>query len=64
MDGEANRIDPDKWQPLIMSFQKFFGLERKQLHESTLVKISESLYRTRDVETARAATRTDASEPA
>ncbi|HYM34929.1 MAG TPA: flavin reductase family protein, partial [Steroidobacteraceae bacterium] len=25
--GEKNRIDPDKWRPLIMSFQKFYGLE-------------------------------------
>ena len=23
MDGERNRIDPDKWRPLIMSFQQF-----------------------------------------
>lgn len=55
MDGQPNRIDPDKWQPLIMSFQKFYGLERKQLHESMLGTIAESLYRTRDVDTARAA---------
>ncbi len=56
VDGEPNRIDPDKWRPLIMSFQKFYGLERKQLHESTLGKIAESLYRTLDVDTARVAT--------
>ena len=55
VDGEPNKIDPDKWRPLIMSFQKFYGLGRQQLHESTLGKISESLYRTRDVDTARAA---------
>lgn len=53
MDGETNRIDPDKWRPLIMSFQKFYGLEPYQLHESTLAQISESLYRTADVERAR-----------
>ena len=57
MDGEPNRIDPDKWRPLIMSFQKFYGLEGKQLHESTLGKIAESLYRTPDVDTARVASR-------
>src|SRR5262249_5718461 len=26
MDGHADRIDPDKWRPLIMSFQQFYGL--------------------------------------
>ena len=60
VDGEPNRIDPDKWRPLIMSFQKFYGLERKQLHESTLGKIAESLYRTRDVDTARSRRSTSA----
>ena len=54
MRGEVNRIDPDKWRPLIMSFQKFYGLEPHQLHESTLAQISESLYRTPDIERARA----------
>ena len=26
MEGQPNRIDPDKWRPLIMSFQQFYGL--------------------------------------
>ena len=39
--GEPDRIDPDKWRPLIMSFQNFYGL-RSQLHESTLAKVPES----------------------
>jgi len=26
LDGYRNRIDPDKWRPLIMSFQQFYGL--------------------------------------
>ncbi|SCO42558.1 uncharacterized protein FFNC_08590 [Fusarium fujikuroi] len=26
MEGYANRIDPDRWRPLIMSFQEFYGL--------------------------------------
>ena len=30
MDGHADRIDPDKWSPLIMSFQKFYGLTPHQ----------------------------------
>lgn len=26
MDNETTRIDPDKWRPLILSFQEFYGL--------------------------------------
>lgn len=44
MQGESNRIDPAKWRPLIMSFQQFYGLG-PQLHESTLARIPESMYR-------------------
>ena len=44
MDGVENRIDPDKWRPLIMSFQKFYGLG-PQLLESTLATIPEEMYR-------------------
>lgn len=52
MDGELNRIDPDKWRPLIMSFQEFYGLGPK-LQSSTLGQIPESLYRSPDVDRAR-----------
>jgi flavin reductase (DIM6/NTAB) family NADH-FMN oxidoreductase RutF len=52
MAGEANRIDPDKWRPLIMSFQQFYGLG-PQVHASTLAEIPESLYRSPDVDRAR-----------
>ncbi|HEV2163064.1 MAG TPA: flavin reductase family protein [Stellaceae bacterium] len=45
VDGEPNRVDPDKWRPLIMSFQKFYGLTPDQLHPSTLAEIPEALYR-------------------
>ena len=45
MDGDSNRIDPDKWRPLIMSFQHFYGLTPGRLSESTLARIPESLYR-------------------
>ena len=55
MDGHANRIDPDKWRPLIMSFQKFYGLEPAQTHGSTLASIPEALYRSPDVDRARVA---------
>jgi flavin reductase (DIM6/NTAB) family NADH-FMN oxidoreductase RutF len=44
MAEAENRIDPDKWRPLIMSFQKFYGLG-PQLHESTLATIPEEMYR-------------------
>ncbi len=52
VDGEPNRIDPDKWRPLIMSFQKFYGLAPGQIHESTLAKIPEALYRSPDIDRA------------
>jgi flavin reductase (DIM6/NTAB) family NADH-FMN oxidoreductase RutF len=52
---DPNRIDSDKWRPLIMSFQKFYGLAPQQLHESTLAKIPESLYRSPDVDKGRVA---------
>lgn len=44
MEGHANRIDPDKWSPLIMNFQKFYGLGG-QVHPSRLAEIPESAYR-------------------
>jgi flavin reductase (DIM6/NTAB) family NADH-FMN oxidoreductase RutF len=53
MAGEPNRIDPEKWRPLIMSFQQFYGLG-PQVHESTLARIPESMYRSPDVDRARA----------
>ena len=48
MDGYINRIDPDKWRPLIMSFQKFYGLG-PELHYSTLAEIPEELYKSPDM---------------
>ena len=51
MEGHSNRIDPDKWRPLIMSFQEFYGLGPK-LHPSTLGLIPEEMYRTPDFERA------------
>jgi flavin reductase (DIM6/NTAB) family NADH-FMN oxidoreductase RutF len=52
--GEPNRIDPDKWRPLIMSFQNFYGLGA-QVHASTLAEIPEPMYRSPDVDRARQA---------
>ncbi len=56
MDGHANRIDPDKWRPLIMSFQKFYGLSDGQVHASRLGDIPEVAYRSPDIDRARLVT--------
>jgi hypothetical protein len=45
LPGYANRIDPDKWKPMIMSFQNLYGLKDGKLGESTLAKIDEESYR-------------------
>jgi flavin reductase (DIM6/NTAB) family NADH-FMN oxidoreductase RutF len=42
--GTGNRIDPDAWRPLIMSFQHFYGLGDR-LHPSRLATIGEEWYR-------------------
>ena len=42
-DGHSNRIDPDKWRPLIMNFRQFYGLGSK-LHPSKLGKGPEEAY--------------------
>ncbi len=47
MEADQNRVDPDLWRPLVMSFQKFFGLGRK-LEPSTLATVPETMYRTPD----------------
>lgn len=60
MSGERNRVDPDQWRPLIMSFQKFYGLQAGPLHDSALSRIPEASYRSPDVNRARAATRIEA----
>lgn len=52
MDNHPNRVDPDKWKPLIMSFQEFYTLGDK-LHESTLAEIPENLYSTYDRKSAQ-----------
>lgn len=40
----GNRIDPDRWRPLIMSFQQFYGTGDR-LGESRLASIPEAAYR-------------------
>jgi flavin reductase (DIM6/NTAB) family NADH-FMN oxidoreductase RutF len=44
MPGTDHRIDPDRWRPLIMSFQHFYGLGDR-VHPSRLASIDEELYR-------------------
>lgn len=44
MDGHPNRVDPDRWRPLLMSFQRFYGLG-PEVHPSRLATIDEEWYR-------------------
>jgi flavin reductase (DIM6/NTAB) family NADH-FMN oxidoreductase RutF len=44
LPGHPNRVDPDRWRPLIMSFQHFYGLGER-VHPSTLAQIPEEAYR-------------------
>lgn len=56
MDGHENRIDPDKWSPLIMKFQEFYGVSTTtKLRRSRLGEIPEATYLSPDVERARSA---------
>lgn len=55
MDGHPDRIDPDKWSPLIMRFQKCYGLAPHQVHASRLAGIPERAYRSPDIDRAREA---------
>jgi flavin reductase (DIM6/NTAB) family NADH-FMN oxidoreductase RutF len=44
LPGSENRIDPDAWRPLIMSFLHFYGLGER-LHPSRLATIGEEWFR-------------------
>lgn len=44
MADDPDRIDPDKWRPLIMSFRQFYGLGDK-LHPSRLSAFPEVLFK-------------------
>jgi len=54
MEGNNKQVDPDKWKPLIMSFQQFYTLGNK-VHESTLAEIPERMYNSPDWEKALSA---------
>lgn len=42
--GTANRIDPERWRPIVMAFQRFYGLAA-ELRPSKLATIDEEWYR-------------------
>ncbi|MFF2273530.1 flavin reductase family protein [Agromyces sp. NPDC058136] len=44
MAGHSDRIDPTRWRPLIMNFQRFFGLGDEAM-PSRLASIDEEWYR-------------------
>lgn len=44
VEGAADRIDPDKWKPLIMSFRQFHSLTGR-LHPSRLAEFPEELFK-------------------
>ncbi len=52
MYQDQNKVDPDKWRPLIMSFQEFYGLGSR-LQTSALARIPEYKYRSPDIGRAR-----------
>ena len=43
--GFANRVDPDQWRPIIMSFQHLYGLADAEIADSRLALIDEEQYR-------------------
>lgn len=51
LPGTSDRIDPDRWRPLIMSFQQLYGLGPRV--RSPLASIPERLYRGPDIDRAR-----------
>lgn len=45
LHGHENRVDPDRWRPLIMSFQHYSGLAQGRLRASRLATNPEDRYR-------------------
>ena len=48
----SNRIDPDRWKPIIMSFCRYYGLG-SELVVSKLAQIPEEQYRSPDIDRAK-----------
>jgi flavin reductase (DIM6/NTAB) family NADH-FMN oxidoreductase RutF len=51
VEGQPNRIDPDRWKPMIMSFCRYYGLG-SELAVSKLAQIPGEQYRTPDIDRA------------
>ena len=51
VEGRANRIGPDRWKPIIMSFCRYYGLG-SELAVSKLARIPEEQYRSPDIDRA------------
>jgi flavin reductase (DIM6/NTAB) family NADH-FMN oxidoreductase RutF len=45
MAGRKNRVDADKWKPLIMMFCDLYGLKEGKLEHSRLAEVEEEMYR-------------------
>lgn len=45
LKDHPNRIDTDKWRPMIMSFSRLYGLRDGELEHSVLAEIDEEKYR-------------------
>src|SRR4029077_15139896 len=51
LKAQPNRIDPDRWKPIIMSFCRYYGLG-SELAVSKLAQIPEEQYRSPDIDRA------------
>lgn len=49
LKDHKNRIDTDKWRPVIMSFSRLYGLREGELEHSVLAEIDEEKYRVGDL---------------
>jgi hypothetical protein len=45
LKGYENRIDTDRWRPMIMSLSELYGLEERKKAHSRLAEIDEERYR-------------------
>ncbi|OCT43992.1 hypothetical protein CLCR_00132 [Cladophialophora carrionii] len=45
LNGHRNRVDADKWKPMIMMFCDLYGVRDGKLEPSTLAEMEEEMYR-------------------
>jgi flavin reductase (DIM6/NTAB) family NADH-FMN oxidoreductase RutF len=57
--GNPNRVDTDRWRPLIMSFAQYYGLAEGRLQPSALAEIPDTLYPRAGGEASRGGTTID-----